>query len=563
MMYEDGLIYRGDRIVNWDPKGQTVVSDDELVYKEEIAKFYYFQFGPFIIGTARPETKFKDSVIVVHPDDKRYTKYTHGQILSVPWVNGTIQATIIKDSVVDPEMGTGAMTITPWHSVVDFDLAQKYNLQKEQIIDFFGRLLPVATEFSGMKIKDARENIVEKYRTLGLLIRIEENYKHSVATAERTGGVIEPQIMRQWFIDTQKSFIMKHSRIDGIPAGSETTLKNLMLHVVKTKQIDILPERFEKVYFNWIENLRDWCISRQIIYGHQIPVWYRGDEIYVGVETPTGEDWTQDSDTLDTWFSSGLWSFSTLGWPGETMDLSTYHPTTVLVTGYDIIFFWVARMVLMTTYILGEIPFKHAYFHGLVRDEKGRKISKSLGNNIDPIEITNLYGTDAIRMSLIVGTAPGQDVNVGEAKFKTYKKFANKMWNIHRFVLENINDVPQMHEIENEEYKTYLKEFSDLLSEITDHMETFKFYLAGERLYHYVWHELADTIIERTKKDISEDSGKKEDALLVLYITWNMSLRMLHPFMPFITETLWNTLPREDSKLLLISSWPTQEDLIY
>jgi valyl-tRNA synthetase len=322
-MYDDGLIYQGHRIVNWDPKGQTTISDDELVYVEEKTKFYYFKYGPFTIGTARPETKFGDKYVVMHPNDARYKKYTHGQKLTVEWINGPIEATIIKDESVDPEFGTGVMTITPWHSVVDFELAQKYKLDYEQIIDKYGKLLPVAGEdFAGMKIKDAREKIVEKLQAKGLVEKIED-YTHNISTAERSGGTVEPQIMKQWFVAVNKPF--KHF-------GKETTLKNLMRNAVESKETAIIPDRFEKIYFHWIENLRDWCISRQIWYGHRIPVWYKDEEIYVGVEAPTDAGWVQDEDTLDTWFSSGMWTFSTLGWPEHTKDLDIFHPTAPLFT---------------------------------------------------------------------------------------------------------------------------------------------------------------------------------------------------------------------------------------
>src|SRR3989344_2309463 len=422
-MYEDGLIYRGHRIVNWDPKGQTVISDDETIYQEQKGKFYTFKYGPFEIGTARPETKFGDKYVVMHPDDKRYAKYKHGDKMTVEWINGPIEATVIKDEIIDMEFGTGVMTITPWHSHEDFALAEKYKLDKEQIIDRYGKLLPVAEEFSGMKISDAREKIVEKLKEKGLLVSIDENYVNRVATAERTGGIIEPQIMEQWFVDVNKS----------IPSRENKSLKALMLEPVRDGKIKILPEHFEKIYYNWIENLRDWCISRQIWYGHRIPVWYhepkcitkegadmtKCENVVVSDVEPACEHcnskFVQDEDTLDTWFSSGLWSFSTLDWPfdsaqdlrpNETKDLKTFHPTSVINPGYEILFFWVARMILMSQYLLGEIPFKTVYLHGMLRDAKGQKFSKSLGNGADPIEIINEYGADALRMSLIVGIGP-------------------------------------------------------------------------------------------------------------------------------------------------------------
>ncbi|MEJ0002333.1 MAG: class I tRNA ligase family protein [bacterium] len=431
-MYDDGLIYRGNRMVNWDPKGQTVISDDELVYEERKGKFYTFKYGPFEIGTARPETKFGDKYVVMHPDDARYKNYEHGQKITVEWINGPVEATIIKDEMIDMDFGTGVMTITPWHSHEDFALAEKYKLDREQIIDKYGKLLPIAGEFAGMKIAEARDKIVEKLKEKGLLVSIDENYVNRVATAERTGGIIEPQIMLQWFVDVNKK----------IPARGDKSLKELMLEPVREKKINIMPEHFEKTYFHWIENLRDWCISRQIWYGHRIPVWYKAkgneSEAYCGIEAPEGEGWTQDEDTLDTWFSSGLWTFSTLGWPEKTKDLETYHPTTIIETGHDILFFWIARMILMSQYLLGEVPFKNVYLHGMVRTADGKKMSKSLGEKaIDPLSIIEKYGNDALRMAMIIGNTPGNDLKLDENDIRGYAKFANKMWNASRFVMEH------------------------------------------------------------------------------------------------------------------------------
>lgn len=561
-MYNDGLIYRGHRIVNWDPKGQTTISDDEIVYQEQKTKFYYLQYGPFVIGTTRPETKFGDKYVVMHPDDKRYAKYKNGQKIDLEWINGPITATIIKDKSIDMEFGTGVMTITPYHSVVDFEIANRYNLDKEQIIDKYGRLLPIAGEFSEMKIAEAREKIIEKLKNKSLVIK-EEDYINNVATAERTGGFIEPQIMNQWFINVNREFEK---------SGKKTTLKKLMLLVVKDKDIKIIPERFEKEYVHWIENLKDWCISRQIWYGHRIPVWYRNEEIYCGIEEPKEEGWIQDEDTLDTWFSSGLWTFSTLGWPhfteasrgkpGPENDFVNYHPTSILETGYDILFFWVARMILMSTYSVDQIPFKNVYLHGMVRDNQGRKISKSLGNNIDPLDMAMKYSADAVRMALIVGTGPGNDTKMSEEKLKAYKHFANKIWNASRFVLENISENFKVSKaafdmfVLVEKDKETLKEFEEFVKDMTADMENYKFYLAAEKIYHYFWHTFADIIIEDCKKRIRENN-EAESAKNLIYYLLKEQLKILHPFMPFITEKIWSLLP--DSKnLLMIERWPSR-----
>ena len=570
-MYEDKLIYRGDRIVNWDPKGQTTVSDDEVVYKEEKTKFYYFKYGPFTIGTARPETKFGDKYVVIHPEDTRYKEYKDGQKLTVEWINGPIEATIIKDSAIDMEFGTGVMTITPSHSTIDFEIAERHNLDKEQVIDKYGKLLPIAGEFAGMKIQDAREKIVDKLKEKGLVEKIDENYIHSIATAERSGGLIEPQIMKQWFIDVNKEFKLKNSKLKEFKAGDVVTLKKLMKSVVNSKEIDILPERFEKIYYNWIDNLRDWNISRQIWYGHRVPVWYsktsqnNNQDIYVGLEAPKENGWEQDTDTLDTWFSSGLWTFSTLGWPsfaetakpGETgpeNDFANYHPTTVLETGYDILFFWIARMILMSTYFIGDVPFKTVYLHGLVRDMQGRKMSKSLGNGIDPTKMAEKYGADAVRMSLIIGTGPGNDIRINEDKIRAYKKFANKVWNATRFVLERTEDLELDESQIKGDDKKIIGNWRAQLTDITEDIEKYRFYLAGEKLYHYFWHDFADVTIENLKKrldDNKEDASAQQTLLLLL----TEQLKALHPFMPFITEEVWQ-LMRKDDTMIMVEKWP-------
>lgn len=542
-MYDDGLIYRGNRIVNWDPKGQTTISDDEVEYVEEKTKFYYFKYGPFVIGTARPETKFGDKYVIMHPDDERYKEYKDGQKLTVEWINGPIEATIIKDESIDKDFGTGVMTITPWHSMVDFDLAQKYKLDYEQIIDKYGKLLPVAEEFAGMKIKDARGKIVEKLQSKGLVEKIED-YTHNIATASRTGGIIEPQIMKQWFVGVNTKF--EHF-------GKKTTLKELMREAVKSKKTTIIPDRFEKVYFHWIDNLRDWCISRQIWYGHRVPVWYKGDEVYCGIEAPKGTDWVQDEDTLDTWFSSGLWTFSTLGWPEKTNDLKTYHPTSLLETGNDILFFWVARMILFSTYALNEVPFKDVYLHGLVRDAQGRKISKSLGNVLDPRDLSSKYGTDALRMALLVGNGPGNDLKLGEDKVKAYKLFANKIWNATRFVIEKTLDHEKDSEL-TEEDKLIYSTWEEKKKDITSDLENYRLHLASEKIYDYFWHIFCDEIIEKLKLRILNNEEKQSAQTLLLKLLREQII-VMHPFMPFITEEIWKYIKKNDDAILLVTSW--------
>lgn len=560
-MYEAGLIYRGARIVNWDPKMQTTVSDDEIEHVEQTDPFYYLKYGPFVIGTVRPETKFGDKYVVMHPDDTRYSEYKHGQQIELEWINGPITATIIKDEAADPEMGSGVMTITPWHSAVDFEIAERHGLDREQIIDDRGILLSTAGEFAGQHIKKARALIIEKLQAKGLVDKIDDKYVHSISTNSRGGGTIEPQIKEQWFIGVNKEFAMGPSTIPGVNEGDTVTLKTLMTKAVENGGVAIFPERFNKTYYHWINNLRDWCISRQIWYGHRIPVWYKEKEMKVQVESP-GVDWEQDHDTLDTWFSSGLWTFSTLGWPEKTKDLDTYHPTSVLETGYDILFFWVARMILMSSFHLGSVPFKNVYLHGLVRDAKNRKMSKSLGNIIDPLDMIAKYGADATRLSLIIGAAPGNDVPLDENRIRGYKNFSNKVWNISRFIVTNIadadwNNTPKYSDRDNE----ILSELNKTVADITSEIEKFNLYLAGEKAYHYVWHELADKIIEESKDILGDESTEAKFARqVVLRDCLTTSLKLLHPFMPYVTETIWQQLPKElrDQEILMVASWPKQ-----
>jgi len=546
-MYDAGIIYRGNRIVNWDPVGQTTISDDEVVYKEETTTLYYLKYGPFEIATARPETKFGDKYVVMHPDDPRYAEYTDGQKFTLEWINGTIEATIIKDAAIDMAFGTGVMTITPWHSMVDFELAERHGLDMKAVIDLHGTLLPIAGEFAGLAISEAREQIITKLESKGLVTKIDEDYVHQIATAERTGATVEPQVMRQWFVGVNRKFERN---------GKTVTLKSLMQDAVRSKKITILPERFEKTYFHWIDNLRDWCISRQLWFGHRIPVWYRGEEIHCGIDAPKGDDWKQDQDTLDTWFSSGLWTFSTLGWPDENAkDFQTYHPTTLIETGYDILFFWVARMILMSEYLLGGVPFQTVYLHGLVRDEQGQKMSKSLGNTINPLDIADEFGADALRLALVVGSTPGNDVKVGPEKFTAMRNFVNKLWNMGRYIQTsvpgNLLQWTKLRQLPNDlspADKWIIDRLETTNNSVTSHLGKYSLSLAAETLRDFTWNEFADWYIEIHKIE-------KNDAVLV-YV-FNELLRLWHPFMPFVTEALRQSLYPQEVEPLMVSPWNT------
>lgn len=559
-MYNDGLIYRGNRIVNWDPLLETTVSDDEVEHQEETTSFYTFQYGPFQISTARPETKFGDKYVVMHPDDKRYKKYSHGETFEAEWINGKVTATVIKDEAVDPSFGTGVMTITPWHDHTDFEIAERHNLDKEQIIDFHGKLLPIAGEFAGLPIAEARPRIVEKLRSKGLLVSVDDKYVHNIAVNGRGKGIIEPQIRLQWFVDVNKPAVKWR--------GRQQSFKEVLQSVIRDGDIELIPGRFEKTYFHWIDNLRDWCISRQIWWGHRIPVWYRQatdgrQETYAGLQPPTDESqgwnaWEQDPDTLDTWFSSALWTWSTLIDPQlaedyrltleellqKSPDYQAYHPTNVLETGWDILFFWVARMILATTYTTGQVPFKKVYLHGLVRAEDGKKMSKSRPESIiDPLEVIPKYGTDALRMALIMGVSPGNDQSWGWGKIEANRNFCNKLWNIARYVEGVIGDNYQPQNAAPQSLADHwiLRELQQIQEAVISDIDAFAFSEAYDRLYHFIWNSFADWYIE---------ASKGADNLPLLAHALETVLVLLHPFAPFVTETIWQTLAWEGDSVL-------------
>ena len=547
----DGLLYRGARSSNWCPKHQTSFSNLEVEHEERTEPFYYFKYGPFVIGTARPETKFGDKYVVMHPDDERYKEYEHGQQIEVEWINGPITATVIKDEASDPEMGTGVMTITPWHSGIDFEIAKRHNLDYEQIIDWRGKLLPIAEEFAGMDIREARKKIVEKLEAKGLVDHIDEKYQHSVPCCYKCGREIEPQIKEQWFV-TMKPLAEK------------------ALLALDEKKFAFVTERDERVFRHWLGNIDDWPIARQIAWGIPIPAKVCDDCGHGMVDaegaiiscTKCGGSVHLDPDTFDTWFSSGQWPLCVTDFNGESDDFKSYYPTSVMETGKDIIFFWVARMIMLGLYRTGEVPFKKIYLHGMIRDKHGKKMSKSKGNVIAPSEIQEKYGTDALRMGLIVNNAPGTDMNLDPDKVNAYKKFANKLWNITRFVLDNIEDYdfdfdPQ--QLESGQHQGRELQLKNVVGMINEQMEKDRFDLASEMIYHFVWDHFASDIIEESKMllaDTDPNVRLARQALLARYLT--TSLKLLHPFMPFVTETIWQELPEQmkDSDLLMVSSWP-------
>ncbi|MFA5931964.1 MAG: valine--tRNA ligase [Candidatus Paceibacterota bacterium] len=547
-MYADDLIYRGNRIVSWCSKHQTSFSDLEIKDEERIDSLYYLKYGPFVIATSRPETKFGDKYVVMHPDDKRYLEYKDGQKIDLEWINGPITATVIKDDAIDMEFGTGVMTITPWHDNTDFEIAERHKLDKEQIIDEFGKLLPVAGEFAGQHIKKARALIIEKLQTKGLVEKIEENYKHVVRTCYKCGTVIEPQIKSQWFVRMKP-------------------LAEKALEKINSEEIKYIPEHYKKITTYWLENIMDWNISRQIVWGIPIPakICTKCGHGMVDLEnkitkcTSCSGEVIKDNDTFDTWFSSGQWPYVVLGYP-DKKDFKTFYPTNVMETAGDLVFFWVARMIMLGLYVTGEIPFKTIYMHGMVLDAKGQKMSKSKGNVINPLTLTEKYGTDAFRIGMVVGNTPGTSLSLSEDKIRGYKNFANKIWNATRFVLDNTKNfiIPEIPEYDEEDKKSD-EELKALMQEITKEMDEYKFYIVAEKLYHYFWHTFADIIIERSKKKISENKNA-DSAKALLYTQLTTLLKALHPFIPFVTEEIWSMLPKENNQqnknLLIIEKWP-------
>lgn len=569
-MHDSGLIYRKNRVVNWDPKGQTTVSDDEIEYEETKAKLYTFRYSkdfPIPIATTRPETKFGDTAVAVNPHDERYQQYV-GQEFDLQFCGTNIHIKVIADETVEKDFGTGALGVTPAHSMVDYELGQRHDLPMKQVINEFAKMTVDNEQINGKKTSEARDITIQLLKESGLLEK-EEDIIQNLSKAQRTGGVIEPLPKLQWFIDVNKKFKAKTDKLSGIKTGEEVSLKEIMKRVVESKQIEILPERFEKTYYHWIDNLRDWCISRQIIYGHRIPAWHpvasgSSEQFKVSIENINDPQWTQDTDTLDTWFSSGLWTFSTLGWPQETIDLKTYHPTSAIIPGYEILFFWVARMILMSGFLLGDVPFKKVFLHGMVRDKQGRKFSKSLNNGIDPLEMIDKYGTDALRMALVFSAAPGNDPIFDEQKVKGMKHFANKLWNIARYILVNTDSTSYQLQATSLEPKTdadkdILKKLDTLTGEVSKYIEDFQLHLAAQGLYQFVWYEFADVYIEASKSQL-EDEKLKENTQKILLHTLIMIIKLLHPFIPFITEEIWSMMQKAglltEKNLLLISPWP-------
>lgn len=540
--YQDGLIYRGTRVVNWCPRCQSTLADDEIEYKEQNTKLYTFRYDanfPIAISTTRPETKFGDTAVAVHPDDERYAKYI-GQEFAVSFAGLARTIKVVADRGIDREYGTGALGVTPAHSKTDEAIAQREKLPSIKVIDERGKMTDEAgADYAGLNVKPARAKIVEYLRDAGLL-DAEHDLQHNLSICYRCGTPIEPLPSLQWFVAVDKPT----KRLGG------KSLKQRALEVVEQNEIQFVPDRFSEIYRRWITNLHDWCISRQIWYGHRVPVWHRGEEMSISESKPAGDGWEAETDTLDTWFSSGLWTFSTLGWPKSSDDLKRFHPTDVLETSYDIIFFWVARMILMSTYLVKEVPFKTVYLHGLVRDAKGRKMSKSLGNGIDPLDMADKYGADAVRLSLVISATPGVDRKLDEQKIASYRNYVNKIWNIGRFIaMQSEGKTLGQAKVETLSDRWIMSRLQRLINENTKRLESFQFSQAGEQAYDFAWHELADWYLEITK--IEGNVALARDVFKTV-------LKLLHPYMPFVTEALWDQLGHSET-LLMIETWPTHE----
>ena len=536
-LYNEGLIYRGERIINWDPVAMTALSNEEVIYSDDEGAFYHLKY--FIEGTddylevatTRPETLFGDTAVAVNPEDERY-KNLIGKNVVLPIVNKLIP--IVGDEHADPEFGTGVVKITPAHDPNDFEVGNRHNLERIVVMNTDATMNENAGIYEGLTREECREKLVQDLKEQNLLIKIEPMV-HSVGHSERTNAVVEPYLSKQWFVKMRPL--------------ADKVLEN---QKNKDTKVNFVPERFEKVMNHWMEITYDWCISRQLWWGHQIPAWYRGEEVYVGEEAPKEDGWVQDTDVLDTWFSSALWPFSTLGWPNNTKMLERYYPNNVLVTGYDIIPFWVNRMTFQGLKFTGQRPFKDCLIHGLIRDKQGRKMSKSLGNGVDPMDVIENYGCDALRYFLATSTAPGMDLRYDEEKVTSTWNFINKLWNASRFVLMNI---------ETYEYKEYdfnnlnisdkwiLTKLNNVIKNVRKHMEVYEFNVVGSELYSFIWNDFCDWYIELSKINMNDTTKS------VLIKVLSSILKMLHPFMPFVTEEIYLQLPGHDETIML-SKYP-------
>ncbi|ERG66226.1 valine--tRNA ligase [Exiguobacterium chiriqhucha] len=555
-LYEKGLIYRGEYIVNWDPAQKTAVSDIEVIYQEVEGAFYHMKYpladgsGHIEIATTRPETMLGDTAVAVNPKDERYAHLV-GKTIMLPVMNREIP--IVADDYVDMEFGTGCVKITPAHDPNDFEIGNRHELPRILVMDEGGKMNENAGKYEGLDRFECRKQLVKDLEADGTLVKIEP-HTHSVGHSERSGAVIEPYLSKQWFVDMEP---LAKAALEA--QGHDDT------------KVNFVPERFEGTYLRWMENIRDWCISRQLWWGHRIPAWYHNEtgEIYVGKEAPAdSENWHQDEDVLDTWFSSALWPFSTMGWPDtDSADFKRYFPTSALVTGYDIIFFWVSRMIFQSLEFTGKQPFNDVLIHGLIRDSEGRKMSKSLGNGVDPMEVIDQYGADSLRWFLLTGSTPGNDLRFYWEKIESTWNFANKIWNASRFALMNMDGM-KYEEIDLSGEKTLadkwiLTRLNDTIDQVTRLVDKYEFGEAGRYLYNFIWEEFCNWYIEMAKLTLyGEDEAAKATTRSVLAYTLDSIMRLMHPFMPFLTEEIWQHLPHEGDSIVR-ASYPTRRDELH
>ena len=553
-LYEEGLIYRGERIINWCPNCKTAISDAEVIFEEQQGSFWHLRYpladgsGYIELATTRPETMLGDTAVAVHPEDERY-KHLVGKNVILPLVNKEIP--IVADEYVEMDFGTGVVKITPAHDPNDFEVGQRHNLPVINVMNEDGSINENGGKYAGLSGMEARKQIVKDLEEGGYLIKVEP-LKHNVGTCQRCHTVVEPRVSTQWFVKMEP-------------------LAGPAIDVVKDGAIRLIPDRMEKTYYNWMENIKDWCISRQLWWGHRIPAWYCedcGETIVSETDADTcpkcgGKHLHQDSDTLDTWFSSALWPFSTLGWPDNTPELEYFYPTNTLVTGYDIIFFWVARMIFSGLKHTGKAPFDTVLFHGLLRDSQGRKMSKSLGNGIDPVDVINQYGADALRFTLVTGNSPGNDARYSDEKVAASRNFANKIWNAARFIHMNIDghDVPcALPATLSLEDQWIVSRFNTVAKEVTENLDKFELGMAVSKLYDFIWDDFCDWYIELAKRPLSgEDQAVAQNTRQVLVWVLTHTLALLHPFMPFVTEEIWQSLPH-DGEALIVAPWPQYEE---
>jgi valyl-tRNA synthetase len=541
-LYREGYIYRGDYIIQWCPRCMTALSDLEVDYEERDGKLYYIKYGPLALATVRPETKLGDTALAVHPDDERYRDYV-GQTLTIPSVEGDIHIKVVADAAVDPAFGTGVVKVTPAHDPQDFEIGRRHGLEIRQVIGFDGKMNALAGKYAGLDRFECRRQIVADMQALGLISKIED-YRHRVGLCYRCRTVVEPLVSRQWFARMKD-------------------LAEPAIEAVRSGRIQFVPSMWVNTYHEWMLNIRDWCISRQIWWGHRIPAWYCAacDEVTVAETTPTacehcqGSELRQDEDVLDTWFSSGLWPFSTLGWPDDTPELERYYPTSVLVTAFDILFFWVARMIMLGLKFKGNIPFHKVYIHALVRDAEGQKMSKSRGNVIDPLEVMDQYGTDALRFTLAALAGQGRDIRLSEERIQGYRNFMNKIWNAFRYCELNFSltgeRVPELQYATLELADRWiLSRLQGVIAATRRALDEYRFNDAASEFYQFFWHEFCDWYLEITKLRVAGLEPERLNAQVVLWQVFETSLRLMHPFIPFLTEELWQQLPHQGDTIV-------------